>query len=90
MEAAMSAFTGAAMYMIIWWVVLLAVIPIFTRPVAAPDPASGWRGLPQRVRFGKIVLVTTLVAAVIWVGADLLINSPWMSFRSGPWALPMD
>ncbi len=86
----MSAFTGSAMYMVIWWVVLLAVIPIFTRPVATPDPASGMRGLPQKLRLGRIVLTTTLVAAVIWFGAYLLISSSWMSFRSGPWALPND
>jgi predicted secreted protein len=86
----MSPFTGVVMYAIIWWVVLLAVLPIFTRPVAAPDPVSGWRGLPQKPRFGRIVLTTTLVAAVIWLGADLLISSSWLSFRSGPWALPID
>jgi predicted secreted protein len=86
----MTLFTGTAAYMVIWWVVLLAVIPIFTRPVATPDPASGMRGLPLKLRLGKIVLVTTLVAAVIWAGADLLISSSWMSFRSGPWALQMD
>lgn len=86
----MTAFTGSAMYLIIWWVVLLAVIPIFTRPVAAPDPTSGMRGIPQKLQLGKIVLTTTLVAAVLWIGVDLLIRSPWMSFRSGPWALPMD
>lgn len=86
----MSAFTGSAMYLIIWWVVLLAVIPIFTRPVAAPDPVSGTRGVPQKLRLGRIVLTTTLVSALIWLGADLLISSSWMSFRSGPWAMPLD
>lgn len=86
----MGAFTGTVMYVIIWWVVLLAVLPIFTRPVAAPDPVSGWRGLPQKLRLGRIVLTATLVAGVIWLGADLLISSPWMSFRSGPWAMPME
>ena len=86
----MSPFTGVVMYAIIWWVVLLAVLPIFTRPVAAPDPASGMRGLPHKLRLGRIVLTTTLVAAVIWFGAYLLITSSWMSFRSGPWALPID
>jgi predicted secreted protein len=86
----MSAFTGSAMYLIIWWIVLLAVIPIFTRPVAAPDPASGMRGVPQKLRLGRIVLITSLVSAAIWLGVDLLISSSWMSFRSGPWALQMD
>lgn len=86
----MTAFTGTAMYVIIWWVTLLAMLPVFTRPVSAPDPSSGWRGAPERLRMGRVLLATTLVSAVIWAGVDVVISSDWISFRSGPWALPND
>lgn len=36
------------------------------------------------------VVITTLVAAVIWFGAWLLISSPFLSFRRGIFAAPHD
>jgi predicted secreted protein len=32
-------------------------------------------------------IATTIVAAIIWFGAYLLISSPWLSFRHG-WLAP--
>jgi predicted secreted protein len=84
----MSAFTGTAMYIIIWWVALLAVLPVFSRPVSEPDPASGWRGVPRPLRLAKVLLTTSLVAGLVWLAAELVISSPWISFRSGPWSMP--
>ena len=86
----MTPLTGAAMYVILWWLMLFMVLPFFTKPKAAPDDSSGWRGVPQRPPFLRIVIVTTLVAGVVWLGADTVIRSDWMSFRSGYWALPSD
>jgi hypothetical protein len=34
------------------------------------------------------VVITTLVSAVLWGGAYALIESDWLSFRSGWLALP--
>jgi predicted secreted protein len=86
----MSWFTGLVVYFLIWWVVLFAVLPIGTRPNAEPDPDSGFRGIPQRPRLWRKVLVTTLVAAVVWGGVDWLISSPYLSFRHGYFAAPKD
>jgi predicted secreted protein len=79
----MNWFTGAVLYLLIWWTALFAVLPWGTRPVADPDEATGWRGAPARPRIGLKVVVTTLVAAVIWGLCYLLISSSWLSFRSG-------
>jgi predicted secreted protein len=84
----MSWFTGAVLYVLIWWTVLFAVLPWGTRPVAEADEATGWRGVPAQPRMALKVLATTLVAAVIWVLCALLIESSWLSFRSGWLALP--
>jgi Na+/proline symporter len=35
-------------------------------------------------------VITTLVAAVVWFGAYLLITSPYVSFRHGWFAAPYD
>jgi predicted secreted protein len=79
----MSWITGLMIYGVIWWIGLFAVLPFFARPIAAPDPRTGWRGTPERVRFGRIVLVNSLVALVIWTLCYLAITSDWLSFRHG-------
>ncbi len=84
----MSWVSGAATYVLIWWVTLFAVLPIGTRPVAEGDPDGGWRGLPEKPRVWRKVVVTTVVATVLWLGVYALVQSDWLSFRSGWLALP--
>jgi predicted secreted protein len=84
----MNWFTGLVLYALIWWIVLFAVLPIGTRPVEDADARSGWRGAPENPRLLMKVVVTTLVAGVVWFGAWLLITSDWLSFRHGMFAAP--
>ena len=84
----MGLVTAIALYIVIWWIALFAVLPIGTKPVAEPDAATGWRGVPERPRMGRKVLITTLVAAVIWAVLVAVITSGVVSFRSGWLALP--
>ena len=86
----MNWFTGVVLYVLIWWTVLFAVLPIGTRPVEGADRQSGWRGAPEHPRLLMKVIVTTLVAGVVWVGAWLLITSDYVSFRHGWFAAPPD
>lgn len=85
----MNWFSGVVVYVLIWWVTLFAVLPIGTQPDPEGDPAAGgWRGTPQQPRMLRKVVITTLVATVLWLGAYALITSDWLSFRSGWLALP--
>lgn len=85
----MSIFTGTIVYALIWWTVLFAVLPIGTRPDAAGSPDSGgWRGAPEQPLLLRKVLATTVVSAVLWLGVYALVESDWLSFRSGWLALP--
>ena len=79
----MNWFTGLILYVLIWWTVLFAVLPIGTHPAANPDSQTGWRGVPEQPRLMMKVIVTTLVAAIVWFGAWLLITSDYISFRHG-------
>jgi len=83
-------FTGVVMFVIIWWTALFAVLPIGTRPVQQPDDSSGWRGTPERPRLLMKVIVTTIVASLLWAGLFLLIRSEYISFRHGLFAAPDD
>ncbi len=83
----MNWFTSLVLYVLIWWTALFAVLPFGAHAPPEPDPQTGWRGAPARPRLLAKVLATTLVAAVIWFGAWLLIRSPYLSFRHGWLAL---
>jgi len=83
----MNWFTGCVLYVLIWWVVLFAVLPFWTRPVAQADEHTGWRGAPENPHLLRKAITTTLVAAIIWFAAYLLIRSPYLSFRHG-WLAP--
>jgi predicted secreted protein len=84
----MPVVSGLVVYFLIWWVVLFAVLPFGVRPEPDGDPVTGWRGAPSRPRPLRVVVITTLVSAVIWAGVAWVIESDWLSFRSGWWALP--
>jgi predicted secreted protein len=81
-------FTGIVVFVIIWWTALFAVLPIGIRPVQSADKISGWRGAPERPRLMRIVIVTTIVASVLWTGTFMLIRSDYVSFRHGLFAVP--
>lgn len=85
----MTWFSGIIVYLLVWWTALFAVLPFGTRPDPEADPAAGgWRGTPQRPLLLRKLLATTLVSAVIWVGVYALVESDWLSFRSGWLAMP--
>ena len=84
----MNPVTGVVLYVMVWWTVLFAVLPVGTRPVAEADAHTGWRGAPARARIGIKLLATTLISAVIWGVIVVVILSDWLSFRSGWLAMP--
>lgn len=77
-------FTAVVLFVLIWWTALFAVLPFGVHPVdEASDVPGGWRGAPREPRLGRKLIVTTLVAALLWGGCMVLIQSDWLSFRSG-------
>jgi predicted secreted protein len=70
--------TAFAIYFVLWWVVLFAVLPFGVRSqmengedIAGTDP-----GAPSAARMGRKLLWTTLVSAVIFAAG-------MMAFRAG-------
>ena len=77
----MSGFTAFLLFSLIWWTVLFAILPFGTRPMADADPDTGWRGAPERPLMGRKLLATTIITAVLWGVAMLVIRSDYLSFR---------
>ena len=76
----MTWFTGTVVYILVWWVVLFAVLPLWVTPAEPDDPGFA-AGAPQRPRLLLKAAVTTGVSAVIWLVIFLIVRSPWLSFH---------
>ena len=61
----MNWFFDVALYLIVWWLTLFAVLPWGVKPM---DRVEGGHdpGAPARPNLWKKALATTLVAAVVW------------------------
>jgi predicted secreted protein len=73
--------TGVAVYVVLWWVVLFAVLPWGVRPAEDLPPGAD-KGAPARPRMVLKAAVTTIIAATLWVVVELLVWSDLFSFRS--------
>lgn len=78
--------TGIAVYLVIWWTVLFAVLPWGIRPDDGAVPGS-MAGAPARPRLALKAAVTSAVAAVVWLVVYAVMESGWVSFRE--MALPV-
>ncbi len=82
-------FTGLIVFFLVWWTALFIALPIGVRPDATgQDTTGGWRGAPLQTRLGRKLLITTVIAVVVWLGIWWLTQQEWASFRSGIFALP--
>ena len=72
--------TGIVVYVLVWWVTLFAVLPLWVTPAEPDDPGHAV-GAPQRPRLLLKMAITTVVSALIWLAIYLLVKSPWLSFR---------
>ena len=76
----MSIITGIAIYFVIWWIALFAVLPLGVKRVENPPPGHD-RGAPERPQLLRKVMITTLVAAVVWLAFFVIYESDLVSFR---------
>jgi predicted secreted protein len=71
-----SAISWAAVYFVVWWTTLFAVLPFGVRnQVDEGEVTPGTEpGAPVRAPIGRILLVTTAVASLIFAGLYLLLT----------------
>lgn len=70
----MHLFSLFAVYFIIWWVTLFAVLPFGLRTQREEnDVVLGTvESAPARFRIGRVILITTIAAAVVHAGWYIL------------------
>jgi predicted secreted protein len=76
----MNWLTGIVVYILVWWVTLFAVLPLWITPSRPGEPGHD-AGAPQRPRLLLKAALTTAIAAVIWLAIFVLVKEPWFSFR---------
>ena len=72
--------TGIVVYVLVWWITLFAVLPLWVTPAEPDDPGHA-AGAPQRPRLLLKMAITTVVSALIWLAIYVLVRSPGLSFR---------
>ena len=76
----MSWATGVMVYLVIWWTILFAVLPLGVRRVENRGKGEE-RGAPERPQLLLKAIITSIVAAVIWLGFYFLHRADVFSFR---------
>lgn len=79
----MTWLTGVMVYIVIWWVVLLTVLPWGVKVPDDPEPGHA-TSAPQNPMMVRKALITTLIATVLWGVAFWLIESEWLTLRAPP------
>ncbi len=78
----MTLWTGIAVYIIIWWLVIFMVLPWGVRRIDTGALGKGEdAGAPEKPRMLMKLLVTTVISAVIFSLVYLVIVSGVISFR---------
>lgn len=78
----MSLVTGIAVYIVLWWTVLFAVLPWGVRVPDKVLPGHA-ESAPERPRLLVKAAATTVLAGVLWLFVEWLATTDLISFR-GP------
>jgi len=79
MDMPIGAITMTAIYIVCWWTVLFAVLPLGMnqRDQQRPTDGAQW-GAPETPNLKRKFLTTTWVAALLWLLVMALIYFGWM------------
>lgn len=76
MSLTMAVFT----FIVSWWVVLFAALPMGIE-TAKTHNAVEYAAAPKKIRWGKVLLLTTVMAATVTGLIAFLIHSGWISLK---------
>jgi len=76
----MNWFNGIIVFFCVWWVVLFTVLPWGVRRVENPEPGHE-PGAPEKPMLWRKLMVTTLLAVVVWLAIHLVVSLEIVSFR---------
>jgi predicted secreted protein len=82
----MSLFLGMAIYIVIWWLCFMAVLPYGAESLAergeAAEPGIE-RAAPKHHRLGLKVVLASAIAAILWLGVAWAVSVDLIGMRAG-------
>lgn len=72
--------TGLMVYFVIWWTILFTILPLGVRRVENPGLGQD-HGAPQAPQLLRKAIITSLVAAVLWLIFYYIHQSDLFDFR---------
>jgi predicted secreted protein len=72
--------TGIMVYLVIWWIMLFTILPLGVRRVHNPGEGQD-RGAPENPQILRKAIITSLVAAVVWIAFYVLQQADIFNFR---------
>lgn len=72
--------SGLAVYFIVWWTVLFAVLPWGVEPQGPQEDGTA-SSAPKKPMLLKKVIATTIVATLIWLGIEWAVTHHLYNFR---------
>ena len=79
MDMPLGPVTMLAVYIVCWWVVLFAVLPLGMSQEAQDRPTDGGQwGAPANPNLKKKFITTTWVALIVWALVMVLVAIGWM------------
>ena len=71
---------GIFIYLIIWWAVLFAVLPLGVKRPEHPQPGTD-PGAPDKPMLVRKAILTSVLSAVLWAGVYFLMETHYVKFR---------
>ena len=72
--------SGLVVYILLWWWVFLMSLPFGAKPSEQPEPGHA-PSAPARPMLWRKVAATTVIAAILFVIVNMIIDSGIISFR---------
>lgn len=72
-------FTIVAIYLVCWWIVLFAILPLGMSQGGSEPPTDGGQwGAPEKPNLKRKFITTTWVSVIVWAAIMVLVWIGWM------------
>jgi predicted secreted protein len=77
----MNPFSAIVVYVLIWWMVFFCALPFGIKNIEKPKNGT-MPGAPVNPGLKRKLIITSIIAAVLWCAAYALITSNLISFHN--------
>lgn len=83
----MNIFSAVVVFVLVWWMVFFCTLPFGIRSIEKPE-GGAMPGAPVNPGLKRKLILTTLIAVVVWLAIYALITSDLISFHDMALKMP--